>query len=77
MVQFGLVLYGNIGMKIFNRDCGKSSLVRDFATFHIFFDLEHIPEQVCRRDAKSNLKRTDANLAPKDKLKYCVKYAQF
>ena len=29
-----------------NRDCGKSGLVKDFATFHIFFDFDHIPDQV-------------------------------
>ena len=33
-------------MIIFNRECTESSLVRDFATFHIFFGLNHIPEQV-------------------------------
>ena len=28
------------------RDCSPSNLVRDFATFHIIFDLDHIPETV-------------------------------
>ena len=28
------------------RDCTDSSLVRDFATFHIFFDFDHTPDQV-------------------------------
>ena len=31
---------------IINRECAENSLVRDFATFHIFFDFDHIPEQV-------------------------------
>ena len=28
------------------RDCRENNLVRDFATFHIILDLEHIPETV-------------------------------
>ena len=28
------------------RDCTDSNLVRDFATFHIFFDFDHTPDQV-------------------------------
>ena len=33
------------------RDCTNSSLVRDLATFHIYFDLSHIPAQVPRQDS--------------------------
>ena len=32
---------------IVNRECAE--IVRDFATFHIFFDFYHIPDQVDQR----------------------------
>ena len=32
---------------ILNRECAE--IVRDFATFHIFFDFYHIPDQVGQR----------------------------
>ena len=32
---------------ILNRECAE--IVRDFATFHIFFDFYHIPDQVDQR----------------------------
>ena len=28
------------------RDCSETNLVRDFATFYVFFDLDHIPATV-------------------------------
>ena len=28
------------------RHCSNTSLVRDWATFHVFFDLDHIPDSV-------------------------------
>ena len=31
---------------LFYRDCSHTSLVRDWATFHVFFDVDHIPERV-------------------------------
>ena len=43
IVPWTVIFVVNIGI---NRECGKSSLVKDFATFHIFFDFDHIPEQV-------------------------------
>ena len=36
----------NIVISILNRECAESTLVRDFATFHIFFDFSHTPDQV-------------------------------
>jgi len=30
----------------FYRDCTETSLVRDYVTFHIFFDFDHIPSKV-------------------------------
>ena len=35
-----------IVISIINRECAESTLVRDFATFHIFFDFSHTPDQV-------------------------------
>ena len=35
----------NIVIRILNRECAESTLVRDFATFHIFFDFSHTPDQ--------------------------------
>ena len=35
----------------FFRDCSNSSLVKDLATFHIYFDLSHIPAQVPKQDS--------------------------
>lgn len=35
---------------LFFRDCTNSSLVRDLATFHIFFNTEHTPAQVPRHE---------------------------
>ena len=31
---------------ILNRECAESTLVKDFVTFHVFFDFDHTPEQV-------------------------------
>ena len=39
------------GFCIFFRDCANSSLVKDLATFHIYFDLSHIPAQVPKQDS--------------------------
>ena len=36
------------------RDCSPSNLVRDFATFHIIMDLDHIPETVPKQDSLLN-----------------------
>ena len=36
-----------VDMIIVTRECAESDLVQDFVTFHVFFDFEHIPEQVC------------------------------
>ena len=40
----------NIVISILNRECAESTLVRDFATFHIFFDFSHTPDQVLTPD---------------------------
>ena len=32
--------------RIDSRDCTNSSLVRDLATFHVFFDFAHTPDRV-------------------------------
>ena len=42
------------------RDCSPSNLVRDFATFHIIMDLDHIPETV--PDPKSLLKKVFSHI---------------
>jgi len=31
---------------LYYRECAESDLVQDFVTFHVFFDFEHIPEQI-------------------------------
>ena len=31
---------------ILKRECVESTLVKDFVTFHVFFDFDHTPEQV-------------------------------
>ena len=31
---------------LYFRDCSNSTLVRDWVTFHVFFDLDHIPDIV-------------------------------
>ena len=36
---------------LYFRDCTQNNLVRDFATFHIFFDLDHIPATVPRQES--------------------------
>ena len=36
---------------LYFRDCTQNNLVRDFATFHIFFDLDHIPATVPRPES--------------------------
>ena len=36
---------------LYFRDCSKTNLVRDFATFHIFFDLDHIPATVPKHES--------------------------
>ena len=33
------------------RDCSQTNLVRDFATFHIYFDLDHIPDRVPQHES--------------------------
>ena len=33
-------------LTLYSRDCTNSTLVRDLATFHIFFDFAHTPDQV-------------------------------
>lgn len=33
---------------LYFRDCTHSDLVRNFATFHVFFDMAHIPASVPR-----------------------------
>ena len=35
---------------LYFRDCGDTDLVRSYATFHVFFDLDHIPANVPRHD---------------------------
>merc|ERR1712243_127887 len=35
---------------LYYRDCSNTSLVRDFATFHVFFDFIHTPAQVPKWD---------------------------
>eukprot|EP00090_Calanus_glacialis_P024135 TRINITY_DN3746_c0_g1_i1.p1 TRINITY_DN3746_c0_g1~~TRINITY_DN3746_c0_g1_i1.p1 ORF type:complete len:469 (-),score=132.26 TRINITY_DN3746_c0_g1_i1:129-1535(-) len=47
----GSDLEDSIDAILYYRDCTNSSLVRDLATFHIYFDLSHIPAQVPRQDS--------------------------
>jgi len=47
----GSDLEDTIDAILYYRDCTNSSLVRDLATFHIYFDLSHIPAQVPRQDS--------------------------
>ena len=35
---------------LYYRDCTNSKLVRDLATFHIFFDMTHIPDNIPRHN---------------------------
>jgi len=42
----GSDLEDTIDSILYHRDCTNSSLVRQFATFHLFFDFEHTPSQV-------------------------------
>jgi len=46
----GSDLEDSIDAILYYRDCSNTSLVRDLATFHIYFDLSHIPAQVPRQD---------------------------
>jgi len=47
----GLDLEDSIDAILYFRDCSNSSLVKDLATFHIYFDLTHIPAQVPKQDS--------------------------
>ena len=47
----------NIVISILNRECAESTLVRDFATFHIFFDFSHTPDQVLTPDTPGQIPR--------------------
>lgn len=47
----GSDLEDSIDAILYFRDCTNSSLVRDLASFHIYFDLSHIPAQVPRQDS--------------------------
>lgn len=47
----GSDLEDSIDAILYFRDCTNSSLVRDLATFHIYFDLSHMPAQVPRQDS--------------------------
>ena len=47
----GSDLEDSIDTILYWRDCSNSSLVKDLVTFHIYFDLAHIPSSVPRQDA--------------------------
>merc|ERR1719295_796482 len=58
---------------LYYRECAETTTVRDFATFHIFFDFDHIPEQIPNwksllrkrqncNGLKGNIGTTDASL---------------
>jgi len=44
----GSDLEDTIDTILYFRDCAKTNLVKDFATFHLFFPLTHMPSQVPR-----------------------------
>jgi len=46
---------------LYFRDCTKSSLVKDYASFHVFFDTAHTPEQVPKHHTLLN-KRPNCDL---------------
>jgi len=46
----GYDLEDTIDSILYYRDCSNTSLVRDFATFHVFFDFIHTPAQVPKWD---------------------------
>lgn len=50
-----------IDVIMYQRDCTGSSLVRDFATFHLFFDLTHLPS-VVPKSSSLRKKRSSCDL---------------
>lgn len=46
----GSDLQNSIDTILYYRDCSNTSLVKDLATFHIYFDLSHIPSQIPRQE---------------------------
>ena len=44
----GSDLEDTIDSILYFRDCSNTSLVRDYTTFHVFFDMAHIPANVPR-----------------------------
>ena len=46
----GSDLEDTIDAILYYRDCGNSDLVRTFATFHVFFDMTHIPATIPRHE---------------------------
>ena len=47
----GSDLEDTIDAILYFRDCSQTTLVRDFATFHIFFDLDNIPATVPKQES--------------------------
>jgi len=47
----GTDLEDSIDAILYFRDCSNTTLVRDLATFHIYFDLSHMPGQVPKQDS--------------------------
>ena len=46
----GSDLEDTIDAILYYRDCGPTDLVRNFATFHVFFDMTHIPANIPRHE---------------------------
>jgi len=68
----GSDLEDSIDTILFYRDCSKSTLVKEFATFHLYFDLSHIPATVPFH-ASLNQKRPNC-LPPEGLLKNTLTY---
>ena len=56
----GSDLEDTIDTILYFRDCTNTSLVRDFTTFHLFFDMTHIPANIPRHETL--IKKVDNEL---------------